>query len=147
MNFDQYATDGKLFIREISAELGGAPDENHAFRVTRAVLHTIRNIFTPEESTHLIAQLPMFIKAIYVDGWKIGKGNRIRSMEEFLSALRANSDRPEVDFGNDTEARRKVQAVMAVLQNHVAIGELSDMMDQFPGELIELFKSPAKQNS
>lgn len=142
MNFEKYAAEATRFFKEVAGKLENPADENHAFRVTRSVLHTIRDILTPEESTHLLAQLPMYLKAVYVDGWKIGPKNRIRSMEEFLTCLRAKSDRPAIDFGNDTEATKNVQAVLAVLQERVTTGEIADIISQFPGELMHLWRTP-----
>lgn len=147
MKFDKYAAEAIHFFKEVANELERPPDENHAHRVTRSVLHTIRDILTPEASTHLIAQLPMYLKALYVDGWKIGQQNRIRSMEEFLTALREKSDRPAIDFGNNSESIKKVQAVLNVLQQHVTTGEIKDIMDQFPTELIELWRAPAREDN
>jgi uncharacterized protein (DUF2267 family) len=105
----------------------------------------LRDILTPEESLHLLAQLPMILKAIYVDGWKPGTANRMRSMEKFLDGLRSNSDRPEIDFGNDANAIHAVQCVLDVIQQHVTTGEISHILNQFPEELLVLWKTPEKQ--
>jgi uncharacterized protein (DUF2267 family) len=147
MKFEQYAAEASHFMKEVAEELENPRDENHAYRVTRTVFHTIRDILTPEGSTHLMAQLPMYLKALYVDGWKLGPKDRIRSMKEFLANLRARNDRPELDFGNDSEAIKKVQAVLAVLQKHVTTGEITHIMDQFPGELMEIWKAPVHENT
>jgi uncharacterized protein (DUF2267 family) len=142
MKFEHYAAEATHFIKEVADEIGDPFDDRQAYRVTRSVLHTLREIITAEESTHLIAQLPMYLKAIYVDGWKIGPKNRIRSMDEFLTALRSNNDIRETDFDNDSEAIRKTQAVLAVLQRHITTGEIVDIMRQFPSELIGLWHAP-----
>ena len=127
----------------MAEELENRDDVNRAFRVTRNVLHTVRDVLTPEESLHLIAQLPMIIKGIYVDGWSVGKVDRIRYMEEFLDDLRSKSDRPEVDFGNDDKAVHVVQCVLDVLQRHITVGEAQDVMGQFPDKLRTLWRSHA----
>lgn len=144
MLFNNYMQPAELFIKEVAEELGNKRDTNSAFRVTRSVFHTLRDMLTPEESLHLVAQLPMILKAIYVDGWKPGNTNRIRSMQEFLDCLRANSDRPEIDFGSDADAVHAVQCVLDVVQHHVTIGEISHIVDQFPQELLFLWKTPEK---
>lgn len=142
MKFEQYAPEANRFIKEVAEELNRPQDEEHAYRVTRSVLHAVREILTPEESTHLLAQFPMFLKAVYVDGWKIGPKNRIRSMAEFLACLRSKNNRPEVDFGNDDEAQQKVQTVLSVLQRHISTGEIADILGQFPSELKVLWRAP-----
>ena len=145
MLFNNYIQPAELFIKEVAEELGNIQDTKAALRVTRSVFHTLRDMLTPEESLHLVAQLPMILKAIYVDGWKPGTVNRIRSMQEFLNFLKSNSDRPEVDFGNNDEAVNAVQCVLDVVQRHVTIGEIAHIVDQFPQELLILWKNPEKQ--
>ena len=145
MLFNNYIQPAELFIKEVAEELGNIQDTKAALRVTRSVFHTLRDMLTPEESLHLVAQLPMILKAIYVDGWKPGTVNRIRSMQEFLNCLKSNSDRPEVDFGNNDEAVNAVQCVLDVVQRHVTVGEIAHIVDQFPQELLILWKNPEKQ--
>ena len=145
MLFNNYIQPAEFFIKEVAEELGNIQDTKAALRVTRSVFHTLRDMLTPEESLHLVAQLPMILKAIYVDGWKPGTVNRIRSMQEFLNCLKSNSDRPEVDFGNNDEAVNAVQRVLDVVQRHVTIGEIAHIVDQFPQELLILWKNPEKQ--
>lgn len=144
MLFKNYIQPAELFIKEVAEELGNKQDTNSSLRVTRAVFHTLRDMLTPEESLHLVAQLPMILKAIYVDGWKPGTANRIRSMQEFLDCLRSKSNQPEIDFGNDAETVHAVQCVLEVIQQHVTTGEISHIVDQFPQELLILWKTPEK---
>ena len=59
--------------------------------------------------------------------------------------MKSNSDRPEVDFGNNVEAVNAVQCVLDVVQRHVTIGEIAHIVDQFPQELLILWKNPEKQ--
>lgn len=55
-----------------------------AARIIRSVLHALRNRLSHQESFQLIAQLPMALKAVYVDGWKIKKEfQRISHLNEF----------------------------------------------------------------
>jgi uncharacterized protein (DUF2267 family) len=140
MNFEQYAQESNKFLREIAQELGNAQDTDQAYRVMRSVLHTLRDILSPEESLHLISQLPLGIKGIYVDGWHLGGKDRVRSMEEFLVCLRSKSDRSAGrDFGDDDTARHHTKAVLNVLKHHVTTGEIQHVIDQFPLELTELW--------
>ncbi|HKZ65115.1 MAG TPA: DUF2267 domain-containing protein [Chitinophagaceae bacterium] len=144
MLFNKYIQPADLFIKEVANELGNEQDINLALRVTRAVFHTVRDMLTPEESLHLIAQLPMILKAIYVDGWKPGNAGKVRSMQEFLKYLRSKSDRPEIDFVNDDDTIHTVQCMLDVVQRHVTTGEISHIVDQFPQELLVLWKMPEK---
>ena len=140
MNFEQYAPEANKFVREVAEELGNARDTDHAYRIMRSVFHTVREILSPEESLHFIAQLPLMIKGVYVDSWHIPARHRIRSMAEFLACLR-EQDKPAAarDFGDDETAKRHVKSVLNVIKRHVATGEIQHMIDQFPIELTELW--------
>ena len=138
MLFNNYIQPAELFVKEVAEELGDVQDVNRALRVTRTVFHVLRDMITPDESLHLLSQLPMILKAIYVDGWEAIKPGRIRSMEEFLDMLRSKSDRPAIDFGNDADTVHAVQCVLDVTQHHVTVGEIAHIIDQFPKELLIL---------
>jgi uncharacterized protein (DUF2267 family) len=140
MKFEQYAAEANKFVMEVAQELGNPEDTNSAYRIMKSVLHTVREILSPEESLHLIAQLPLAIKGVYVDSWHLPARRRIRSMEEFLECLRSqNVPSAARDFGDDQTAKHHIKIVLNVLKRHVATGEIQDMIDQFPTELIELW--------
>jgi uncharacterized protein (DUF2267 family) len=72
-NFEKYAEEGNWFINKVAREIGHPGDPALAFRITRAVLRALRDRITIEESMHLISEMPMILKAVYVDGWNIAK--------------------------------------------------------------------------
>lgn len=146
MNFESYAPEANLFLKEVATELGTPQDTDHAYRVTRSVFHTLREVLVPEESAHLISQLPIMLKAIYVDGWNFQsrKDNKIRSMDAFLQCVRSKDQTAATrDFGNDDTAKTRVKSVLGVLQRHVSEGETMHILNQLPGELSELWIAPA----
>lgn len=145
MKFEEYAPEANKFLKEVAEELGQPEDTDHAYRVMKSVFHTMRDILTPEESLRLIAQLPLAIKGLYVDGWQLQVKDRIRSMPAFLQALREKSDRSAGrDFGNDETAKHHTKCVLNVVKRHVATGEVQHVIDQFPMELAELWLSDEK---
>jgi len=140
MKFDQFVEKGNEFLKEVAMELGMPDDTDQAYRVMSSVFHTVRETISAEESLHLISQLPMFIKAVYVNSWHLNPKNKIRSRAEFFDCLRKQNPRTATqDFGNDEIARAKTQAVFKVIKNHVATGEIQDILDQLPMELAELW--------
>lgn len=142
LNFESHSQKAHEFVKEVATELGNPEDTGHAGRVIRAVFHTIRDMVTPEESMHLIAQLPMYIKAVYIDNWKMSGGQAtVRSQEEMLAELRQKAGRTaERDFGNDETAMQKVEAIFNVLKRHVSAGEINDIKAQLPEPLAELWE-------
>jgi uncharacterized protein (DUF2267 family) len=143
MKYEQYAQEARKFIKDVALELGEADNLDQADRIMTSVLHTLRDLLMPEESLHLISQLPMLIKAIYVNGWRLSSKSRIRSMDEFVDTLKQKNPRVStLDFGNNEIAIERTKAVFRVLRNHIAIGEVKDIVSQLPSELTELWLTP-----
>jgi uncharacterized protein (DUF2267 family) len=142
MKYEQYAHEARRFVKEVAYELGDADNIDQADRIMTSVLHALRDLLTPEESLHLISQLPMMLKAVYVNGWHLTTKNRIRTMDEFIECLMLKNPRAAVqDFGNDEKAMERTRSVFRVLRNHIAIGEVKDIVSQLPVELTELWLS------
>lgn len=138
MNFNKYVQDAEEFISEVAIELGYPNDKPRAARVLRSVLHTFRDRITPAESLQLISQLPMLIKAIYVDGWKIRGGDysESRNIGDFIEAFREAD--PQQTHTTDYEAKEAIQAVFRVLKRHVSQGEIFDIIAVLPAEMKSL---------
>ena len=67
LNFENYSQKAYEFVKEVAKALSNAEDTEHAGRVIVPVFHAIRDVITPEESMHLIAQLPQNI----ADLWEV----------------------------------------------------------------------------
>jgi uncharacterized protein (DUF2267 family) len=143
MNLIKYVDEANAFFNDVAEELGNPLDKEQAFRVTRSFLHALRQHITVEESMHAISQLPMMLKGIYVDGWKITEQrNNAYSLHEFLEEIREHSPRTaDTDFGNDHQARTHVIAVIRVLRKYISSGEMADIRQQLPEPIAELFEA------
>lgn len=137
INFRKHAQKGEAFLNELALALGDPADTARAGRVLRAVLYTFRDRIPPVESLQLIAQLPLFIKAVYVDGWQIGHENsRIRHLDDFIQAVRqADGRRGNTDFTSDAEVEEAIHAVFRVIKSYVSEGEIEDVIAGLPMEL------------
>jgi uncharacterized protein (DUF2267 family) len=140
-DFQKHTQRGSAFLNEIAQELG-TPDIAHAGRVLTSVLHCLRDMITPQESLDLISQFPLYIKSIYVDGWKIPeKPNRLKKLEDFLMSVKGYSAQTqERDFGDIANTQKEVEAVFRVIKKHISIGELKDIEAQLPSEIAMLLK-------
>jgi uncharacterized protein (DUF2267 family) len=143
LHFNKYVQDGEQFIREIAEETNTPWDMIHAFRILRAVLHTLRNRLTPVTSLQLIAQFPMLIKAVYVDGWKISDEIKtLRHLGDFIEAVREEGAAGLVhDFVTDLEVQKAIRAVFTVIKRHVSEGEINDVLATLPAELRPLLEN------
>lgn len=137
LDFEKYAAKGNEFVKLVAEELKIPRDM--AGRIIRAVLHALRNRLSHEESFQLIAQLPMVLKGVYVDGWSFDKDfTRIRQVEDFLDEVRKeDGGLAGYDFGNNIKARFTTGSVFKALSYFVSEGEMNDIIDVLPGEMKE----------
>ncbi len=135
LDFLNYAAKGNEFVNTVAEDLNVPRDK--AGRIIRAVLHALRNRISHEESFHLLAQLPMALKGVYVDGWKFEKEFiRIHHISDFLDEIRKeDGGLAGYDFGNNQRAELALTAVFNALSIYVSEGELIDVMASLPHEI------------
>jgi uncharacterized protein (DUF2267 family) len=139
--FEEQSNEAQAFIKEVARELGRADDLKSALRITASVFHALRDLLTIEESLHLISQMPIYLKGVYVDGWHIGKKDRIKDVDELIEQLILQNPRTGPrDFGEDERAVRNVRAVFRVLKKRISDGQISDVIAQFPASLKYLWE-------
>jgi uncharacterized protein (DUF2267 family) len=144
MEFSQYAEKATIIVKEVAEELGFPEDKKLATRILRAVLHALRERLTMQESFQLLAQLPMLIKAVYVEGWHYSeKPHKIKSIGEFVKVV-MHEDYPvgHHDIQTSKDGENAAMAVLKVIRNHVTEGEVRDMMAVMPEDLRSLWGEP-----
>jgi uncharacterized protein (DUF2267 family) len=100
------------------------------------VLHALRDRLTVDEVAQLGAQLPILVRGIYYDRWHhpAGKPERLRHKEEFLAVVAAALN--DIEPIDPEEVTR---AVLAVLERHIAPGEIKDVRSMLPSHLQDLW--------
>ncbi len=144
LNFDQYAVEANAFLKDYTKKMNLGDDRDKAGRILVSILHALRDIIPPEESLQFIAQLPMFLKALYVNGWNIRrKKPRIKKMPEFLDLVREHDGPASInDFEySDEVAERYVNTTFIFLRKYVSLGELEDIRDSLPKDLKNMIYS------
>lgn len=142
-DFQKHEQRAMAFLKEVAHELE-TDDLAHTGRVMVAVMHGLRDRITAQESLNLISQLPLYIKAAYIEGWKIpGKTKRLKTQEEFLSDIVQHVPvGPALrDFGDPETTRKKVAGVLHVLNKNVSEGEMQDVKAQLPKPIAELLEA------
>jgi len=141
MDFNSYAAKGNQIVNEVAAELGLSEDKDRAFRLLRATLHALRVRLTIPVSFQLMAQLPMAIKALYVEGWKYqDKPKRIKEVGEFVrEVIHEDSPAGHHDISTAKDGENAVRAIFKVLKNHISEGEVKDIILTMPPELRSLW--------
>ena len=132
--FDKTVQTTNAWLKEIMEVMG--PDRHRAYRILAAVLHALRDRLTVDEAAQLGAQLPILVRGMYYDQWHhpAGKPERLRHKEEFLSAVAEELD--DIGSINPEQATR---AVFAVLEHHIARGEIEDVKATMPTHLRDLW--------
>jgi uncharacterized protein (DUF2267 family) len=140
LDFEDYAEKGNEYLNDVTIELGIQGNRERAARIIISCLLGIRKVITVEESVKFLAQLPMALKAVYADGWKLTRRKKIRNEVTFLGEiLWADGTGAWKDFGSIDEMREALLVVVAVLSKHVSPGQLQEMQALVPKALRPLF--------
>jgi uncharacterized protein (DUF2267 family) len=142
LNFEKYAQEGNSFIKTLAKNLGHPDEIGRTGMILRAVLHTIRERINIGESLNLLSQLPMFLKALYVDNWEYReKPLSIKTIEDFTTEVKKNQAHyGEKEFNWNISTEEIIQIVFSTLGKYVSRGEAENIMSQLPLEIKELLK-------
>ncbi|MFD0761223.1 DUF2267 domain-containing protein [Lutibacter aestuarii] len=136
LNFNQFAVDANKFLKIYTKELNLGNDTEQAGRILSSILHGLREVISTEESLQLIAQFPMFLKAVYVNGWSSRKKKKVKSMTEFIDLIRVFDGKTSIhDFGSDAKAENYIKSTFMVLRKYISLGELEDIRTELPKDL------------
>ncbi len=144
LNFNQYAKDGNTFLKEYAREMNLGEDTEKAGRIFSSIMHALRDIISPQESLQFIAQLPMFLKAVYVNGWSMKKEKpKVKKMAEFIDLVRKHDGVAAInDFEYSEEvAERYIDTTFIYLRKYISLGEMEDIRDGLPKELKSMIYS------
>jgi len=135
LNFNQFAVEANTFIKAYNKELN-LKDQEKAGRILSSILHAFREVISTEESLQLIAQFPMFLKAVYVNGWTIHKKEKIKTMTEFIDLVRKYNGVTSIhDLGSDELAERYIDVTFIMLRKYISLGEMEDLRTELPKDL------------
>jgi uncharacterized protein (DUF2267 family) len=139
LNFEKYATEGNEFINRVAEQLG-TKDRNKAARITRSVLHAVRDRLPVDECLHLSQQLPMAIKAVFIDQYDPSIAPvRLRTKTQFLDYLASKDHNGAIeDFPDQQTSSYALQAVFTVLEGHISEGQIDQVKAMLPHDIMEL---------
>jgi uncharacterized protein (DUF2267 family) len=125
-----------VWLNELSEEL--ATDDVHdAYRVLRAFLHALRDHLAVNEAAALAAQLPIFVRGIFYEGWDPSRTpDHARDLDSFLQRIA-----DEARLSGETEASFAAAAASRVLARHISSGEAGSVLRVLPEHLREFLSS------
>jgi uncharacterized protein (DUF2267 family) len=140
--FERYAAEGNRFIRKVAEELG-LKDEHKALRITKAVLHALRDRLIPDDAVQFGQGLPMMLKGVYFDRYDISDTPvRIRTTGRFLAYIRKKLGRTaEADLPGSRETIHALQAVFFALENFMDYGQVQQVKKMLPPEIVDLINA------
>lgn len=130
INFETHIKETYFWLNEIAKKTGTPDRTDWAFNALKSVLHTIRDRTTLEEVFHLSAQLPLFIRGVYFEGYKPGNKPDKMNADEFIWQIR---DHMSPD--DNVEPEKIFRVVLEVLYKHVSTGELTDIRGTMPKDI------------
>lgn len=130
-----------IWLNELADELGST-DHQHAYRVLRAFLHALRDRLSVDEAAQLAAQLPIFIRGVFYEGWDPSRTpEHARDIDSFLEHIAT-----EAVLAGETEASFATAAASTVLRRHISAGENESVLHQLPEHVRELLSANEAQN-
>ena len=128
-SLDRAFQNTRVWLNDVAAELQWV-NERRVYTALRTVLHALRDRLTLPEAVQFGAQLPVFIRGLYYEGWRPGaRPLRNRSKEAFLDEIRETFLKNRMSGANSEYA---VRAVLRFLNGKITGGELSDVRGQLP---------------
>jgi len=125
-----------IWLNELSEELA-TEDGHQAYRVLRAFLHALRDHLTVDEAAQLAAQLPIFVRGMFYEGWDPSRTpEHARDLDSFLARIAS-----EARLAGETEASFAATAANGVLSRHVSPGGAGSVLHVLPEHLREFLGS------
>jgi uncharacterized protein (DUF2267 family) len=132
--------EGNIWLKA-AAEKPHLEDRRHAYSALRATLHALRDRLTPEMAVHFGAQLPMIIRGLYFEGWRVTeKPTPDHTVDEFCEHV-ARDLPPKFPM----DAHVVVRGIFEVIFEEVDPGEVAKIIDQMPVPLKNLWPSIARR--
>ena len=141
-SFDHTVQEANIWLKAIATQLH-FEERRYAYSALRAVLHALRDRLQPQSAVHLGAQLPMVIRGLYYEGWRMtDKPSEDRTVDEFCATV-ARELPPNFPMDARTLSRGVFQAVFDQLDP----GESAKVIDQLPVPLRSLWPEMARRAS
>ena len=138
MNFERYAAEGNHFINQVAAELD--VDRNRASRITRAVLHALRDRIPPNDAVEFAQGLPMALKGIFFDRYDLSDVPVIiRHPDAFFDFICSkDGDSAYRDFPDRQAVEEALRAVFRVLERTMDYGQVKQVKHMMNREIVSL---------
>jgi uncharacterized protein (DUF2267 family) len=133
--FDTTVQETNLWLKAVMEGLH-TDDRHAAYLALRGTLHALRDRLGPDNAVHLAAQLPMLLRGLFYEGWRMAASQtKERSRAEFLDHVRR-----ELPRGSSIDPNLAARAVFAVMWQKLDVGEVGKVIERLPSELQDLWR-------
>jgi uncharacterized protein (DUF2267 family) len=133
---DRSVEKAHVWINDTAEQLG-TKDSHQAYRVLRAFLHAVRDHLSVDEAAQLSAQLPIFVRGVFFEGWDPSRTpDHARDLDSFLARIAG-----EAGLAGETEASFAATAAGRVLRQHVSGGEGDSILRALPQHVRQLLSA------
>lgn len=138
---DRTLQETHVWLNDIGDAIGD-PRREMAYHALRGTLFALRDRLPVNEVFDLSAQLPLFIRGVFFEGYRPeGKPEKF-GRDAFLDRVR--HELQAIGGGNP---ERITRGVLRVLERHVAAGEIEDIRSELPKDLRALWPAPTSEHA
>ncbi|MBI2385085.1 MAG: DUF2267 domain-containing protein [Elusimicrobia bacterium] len=127
--FDTAVQKGNIWLKDIETA-GKMRSRFQAYAALRSVLHALRDCLPPAEAVKFSAQMPLMIKGVFFDGWKVTPKPRRMSRAEFYDRIRGG-----LKEATGVEPATALKAVLFTLNCHISPKVLDTIEPVLPREV------------
>lgn len=138
LRVEKYVRDAEDWVSEVAANLPNSDRVDWAWSALRGVLHTLRDRVPPAEVMQLSAQMPMLIRGLYMEGYHLSNKPEKFHADELITRIEDAIGPAPID-GEDA-----FKAVLRVLYDHIAEGEMSDIYATMPKDICRIWDKNIK---
>jgi uncharacterized protein (DUF2267 family) len=139
-SFDHAAHEGNLWLRKLDERLH-SQTPGQSYSALRATLQVLRDRLSPEMAVHLSAQLPMVIRGLFFEGWKM---SRTPSVDDTIDDF-CNHIADKLPPGYPYDSMAVAAAVFEVMWGELDLGETAKVIDFLPRDLKTLWPTIARR--
>ncbi len=118
-------------------------NRDESYDAMRAVFHTLRDRLPVNEAVELAAQLPVLLRGVYYEGWRpVDKPEKV-DRNGFLAHIDNQLNRQQPDMQKEDPVRI-TKGVFKVLEKRITGGELKDIKDNLPNDILTLWSDQSR---
>ncbi len=115
-------------------------DSNRSFKLLRTTLQALRDMLGVDEAVHLSAELPVYVRGIYFEGWDPSRNpspNRERA--DFVARVCEAFQRERLE-----DPEEAVGIIFSFLNTRISPGEINDVRSSLRKSLREIWPEPPR---